>query len=218
MHLSTSSDGISIKETRSMNFRDDQRTLWIGDISESITDKILENAFGQFGTVLRAWVAKDPHTRRSRGFGFVEFSTHTEAGYVRDLCREKSFLMLGGFPRPVRVDFNRPWQMRAAELERSRMQSAGGSRQPELEKMQSEEEESTKHDYELVKVDPDTSEGKLAEDLRRVVKRQRVELEMLQKLHESAIERLAEDVETEINSLHQIYRRVDDVKRKLRRS
>jgi RNA recognition motif-containing protein len=39
----------------------------------------LQKAFAAHGNVLSAKVVTDKETRRSRGFGFVEFETETEA-------------------------------------------------------------------------------------------------------------------------------------------
>jgi len=43
------------------------------------TDQDLEEIFGKFGKILKAQVMKDPHTRESRGFGFVNFDLNDDA-------------------------------------------------------------------------------------------------------------------------------------------
>jgi len=44
-----------------------------------VRDESLQTAFAQFGTVTSAKVMMDRETGRSKGFGFVEMSSATEA-------------------------------------------------------------------------------------------------------------------------------------------
>lgn len=44
----------------------------------STTDDALKGFYSQFGTVTDCVVMKDPHTRRSRGFGFVTYTSLEE--------------------------------------------------------------------------------------------------------------------------------------------
>jgi len=53
--------------------------LFIGGLAWHTTDETLYEGFQQFGKVEEAVVVKDRDTNRSRGFGFVRFSTRTEA-------------------------------------------------------------------------------------------------------------------------------------------
>ena len=53
--------------------------LYVGGLSYSTTSASLQGHFAQCGTVLSATVVMDPHSRESRGFGFVEMSTGAEA-------------------------------------------------------------------------------------------------------------------------------------------
>lgn len=53
--------------------------LFIGSLPWSVTDEDLQTAFAAHGNVLSAKVVTDKETRRSRGFGFVEFETEAEA-------------------------------------------------------------------------------------------------------------------------------------------
>lgn len=52
--------------------------LFVGGLPFSTTDDDLAQAFAQFGTVASAKVITDRETGRSRGFGFVEYSSDDE--------------------------------------------------------------------------------------------------------------------------------------------
>ena len=53
--------------------------LYVGNLAYSVRDESLQQAFGEFGTVTSAKVMMDRETGRSKGFGFVEFSSPAEA-------------------------------------------------------------------------------------------------------------------------------------------
>jgi RNA recognition motif-containing protein len=53
--------------------------LFIGSLPWSANDEDLQNVFSVHGNVLSAKVVTDKETRRSRGFGFVEFETEEAA-------------------------------------------------------------------------------------------------------------------------------------------
>jgi hypothetical protein len=53
--------------------------LYVGNLPYSVRDSDLEQAFGQFGSVTSAKVMIDRETDRSKGFGFVEMGSDSEA-------------------------------------------------------------------------------------------------------------------------------------------
>lgn len=53
--------------------------LFIGSLPWSVNDDDLREAFAPHGNVVSANVVTDKDTRRSRGFGFVEFENESEA-------------------------------------------------------------------------------------------------------------------------------------------
>ncbi|KIO30897.1 hypothetical protein M407DRAFT_241996 [Tulasnella calospora MUT 4182] len=53
--------------------------VYVGGLSWNTTDDSLHQAFSEFGQVTDSIVMKDRETGRSRGFGFVTFSTEDEA-------------------------------------------------------------------------------------------------------------------------------------------
>ena len=53
--------------------------LFVGNLSFSLGDGDLREAFAEIGTVERAEIVRDRFDGRSRGFGFVEMRNETEA-------------------------------------------------------------------------------------------------------------------------------------------
>ena len=53
--------------------------LYVGNLSFNTTSQDLETMFGESGTVQSTSLIEDRETGRSRGFGFVEMSSASEA-------------------------------------------------------------------------------------------------------------------------------------------
>ncbi len=53
--------------------------LYVGNLSYDADDRTIEEWFAAHGTVRSAQVIMDRETGRSKGFGFVEMSSHEEA-------------------------------------------------------------------------------------------------------------------------------------------
>src|SRR6476619_5774315 len=53
--------------------------LYVGNLSYNTTSSELEQLFGQHGTVQSAEVIQDRDTGRSKGFGFVQMGSDSEA-------------------------------------------------------------------------------------------------------------------------------------------
>ena len=53
--------------------------LYVGNLSYSMRDDTLQQAFAEYGTVVSAKVMMDRDTGRSKGFGFVEMGSDAEA-------------------------------------------------------------------------------------------------------------------------------------------
>lgn len=79
------------------------KRLYVGNLAFQTTEKELEEAFQQFGTVESATVVRERDTDRSKGFGFVEMSDETEATAAIEGMNGKE---LGG--RPLTVNEARP--------------------------------------------------------------------------------------------------------------
>ena len=53
--------------------------LFVGSLPWSVNDEELKETFEKHGTVISAKVITDRDTRRSRGFGFVEMESSSDA-------------------------------------------------------------------------------------------------------------------------------------------
>ena len=53
--------------------------IYVGNLSSDVNDKTIRDAFESFGQVASAKVIKDEHNGESRGFGFVEMTTPSQA-------------------------------------------------------------------------------------------------------------------------------------------
>ena len=55
------------------------KKLFVGGLSWNTTEETLREACSAYGTILSVVIVLDKETRKSRGFGFVEFTTKAEA-------------------------------------------------------------------------------------------------------------------------------------------
>jgi RNA recognition motif-containing protein len=53
--------------------------IYVGNLSDSVTEHDLERTFEKYGEVLSATVIKDRYTGTPKGFGFVEMYERSEA-------------------------------------------------------------------------------------------------------------------------------------------
>jgi len=84
-----------------------ENRLFIGNLAYSITDRDLSDEFGAYGQVQSAKVMSDRETGRSKGFGFVEMATASEAQAAISALNGKD---LGG--RALVVNVARPREER----------------------------------------------------------------------------------------------------------
>jgi RNA recognition motif-containing protein len=78
------------------------RKLYVGGLSFNTTEDQLREAFAKFGAVESATVIRDRYSDRSRGFGFVEMSSDSEA---EEAIRGLSGTLLDG--RQITVNYAR---------------------------------------------------------------------------------------------------------------
>ena len=79
------------------------KKLYVGNLPYSADQQMLEETFSQCGTVDSANVIMDRDTGQSRGFGFVEMSSDSEA---QKAIEELNGFNLGG--RELRVNEAKP--------------------------------------------------------------------------------------------------------------
>ena len=81
--------------------------IYVGNLSYSLSESELRDAFENFGAVSTVKVLSDRETGRSRGFGFVEMPNREEAEAAVANLNGKD---VGG--RPLRVNEARPRERR----------------------------------------------------------------------------------------------------------
>jgi len=74
--------------------------LFIGGLSYETKDDTLKNYFEKWGEIVDSVVMKDPHTRKSRGFGFV---TYSEPQMVDAVQRDRPHVIDGREVEPKRA-------------------------------------------------------------------------------------------------------------------
>src|SRR5512143_3829332 len=95
--------------------------LFVGNLSFSITENDLQDAFAVHGTVVEANLMMDRATGRPRGFGFVTMSTPEEAQKAIEAMHGKE---LGG--RALTVNSARAREERPAGGGRREFRGGGG--------------------------------------------------------------------------------------------
>ncbi len=83
------------------------KKIYVGNLSFSVTDDELQQAFSTFGNVLSARVVMDKMSGRSKGFGFVEIEQDSAAD---DAVAKMDGQTIAG--RPVRVSEAKPQEER----------------------------------------------------------------------------------------------------------
>ena len=97
--------------------------IFAGNLSRDVMDEDLRQAFETFGKVESATVIKDKFTGASRGFGFVEMPSATEAQAAIDGMNGKD---LKG--RAINVNEARPREERGGGGRRDERGGPGGRR------------------------------------------------------------------------------------------
>jgi RNA recognition motif-containing protein len=67
------------------------KKLYIGGLPYATTEEELKDAFSKAGSVESAIIIMDRATGRSKGFGFVEFSTEEEAQAAIEMFNDQDF-------------------------------------------------------------------------------------------------------------------------------
>jgi RNA recognition motif-containing protein len=77
--------------------------IYVGNLSYDVDERELQEAFEAYGQVESARIIKDMYSGRSKGFGFVEMPSETEASSAIEALNGKE---LKG--RPIKVNKARP--------------------------------------------------------------------------------------------------------------
>ena len=93
-------DDEPVEKKAKMDTGSGSSTLWVGNLGWKVDDNVLYEEFKFCGDILSARVVTDRESGRSRGFGYVDFSSHEAAQKAFD---EKSGAYLEG--RDMRLDF-----------------------------------------------------------------------------------------------------------------
>lgn len=86
------------------------KKLYIGNLKFGMTDDELKAAFTEFGDIVSATIVKDRISGRSKGFGFVEFSTDESANKAKENMDGKEYQ-----GRILRVDDAKSQRPRSSE-------------------------------------------------------------------------------------------------------
>ena len=65
--------------------------IYVGNLTDEVTDEDLQATFGSYGEVASARVIRDRFSGRSRGFGFVEMPDNAQAQAAIDDLNGKDF-------------------------------------------------------------------------------------------------------------------------------
>lgn len=87
--------------------------IYVGNLSYSVTESDLKDAFSQFGQVSSVSVVTDKFSGQSKGFGFVEMPSNAEADAAIKALNERD---LKG--RSIKVNQAKPREERPARRPR----------------------------------------------------------------------------------------------------
>jgi len=92
--------------------------IYVGNLSFGASEDDLKKLFSEAGTVQSVKIVTDPYSGRSRGFGFVEMSSNSDAEKAISLINGKTFM-----ERTLIVSEARPQKKRGGEFKGRRNRS-----------------------------------------------------------------------------------------------
>jgi len=95
--------------------------IYVGNLSYSVTEENLRQAFEAFGQVSSATIVKDKYSGQARGFGFVEMPDQAEAQTAIKNLNGKDLL-----GRPLNVNEARPRADQGRSGEKSSQRGGSG--------------------------------------------------------------------------------------------
>ena len=95
------------RQQRARNFGDalsePTSTLFVGNVSFGSNEDTLQEAFGEYGSIVSVRLPTDPNSGTLKGFGYVEFSSVGDATAALNAMQGQA---IGG--RPLRLDYSQP--------------------------------------------------------------------------------------------------------------
>jgi heterogeneous nuclear ribonucleoprotein A1/A3 len=112
-----------VKDSSNGKGQDEQyRKVFVGGLSLQTTEEALKEFYSQYGTITDCVVMKDPTTRRSRGFGFVTFTSMDE---VDKAMKARPHLIDGKTVDPKRAVPREASQKNEANISTKRLYVSG---------------------------------------------------------------------------------------------
>jgi polyadenylate-binding protein len=102
MYMPMYSPSYQMPMTPSFNQNNLQHALYVGDLDESITEDTLYTHFSKYGPIFYIKLARDPITKRSKGFAYVNFHNPRDAEKARSLSQYEK---IGN--KPIRVMYRK---------------------------------------------------------------------------------------------------------------
>ncbi len=97
--------------------------IYVGNLSYSVQDEELREAFEAYGEVSSAEVIFDRRTQRSRGYGFVEMNNDDEGSEAIAALNGSDFQ-----GRELRVDESKPKEQKSSSRPRDSQHKRSGNR------------------------------------------------------------------------------------------
>jgi RNA recognition motif-containing protein len=66
--------------------------IYVGNLNWKASDNELKDLFSRYGEVTKVNIVKDKMTRRSKGYGFVEFASDSDANNAVNELNGKEFM------------------------------------------------------------------------------------------------------------------------------
>ena len=85
------------------------RKLYVGNLPYTVTESALSDKFAAYGTVESAKLITDSETGRSKGFGFIEMASDSEAQAAIEKVNGTDY-----DGRPMKVNEARPQEKRSS--------------------------------------------------------------------------------------------------------
>jgi RNA recognition motif-containing protein len=98
--------GLNVWRMEKMNLR-----LYVGNIPFGASEEDLKKFFSEAGAIQSVKIVTDPYSGRSRGFGFVEMASATDAEKAISLFNGKTFM-----DRTLTVSEARPQKQKGGEF------------------------------------------------------------------------------------------------------